>query len=607
MEKLLTLCLERFDVISGEGSHPQNNPPGWLHVIHLYLLKMPLSEQQLSGLYWEEKTFGIEPRWTAEPDIDSITSTLQSFWPSKTVTVAFFAQGAFNKLYQVSVEDEPPLLLRLSLPVDPRYKTLSEVATLRWLSAVTTIPVPQIINYDSSRDSSVGFEWILMTKLGGKSLSDAWTRLDFTTKSDIVRQFASFSACLFQNQLSGIGNIYPSPSLTPSTGRIVSMAFFWGKRIHLDIYRGPFRSSKEWIKARLSLSESDCLSLMEKYPDGTGLDSDAEDELEDAMRTLSITSKLRQLLDRVFPNGTNAEEPTMLCHGDLYRSNILVDDAGKLKGVIDWECASALPLWKACSYPLFLEGRRRHEKPDVSRYQRNQDQEPSELYHEHLLEYELTCLRGLFLEEMERLEPQWTAVFKASQVERDFDLAVENCDKRKFPNKIEIVEPDPTWPARYQLLKSRIEAALGAQALSIAHAGSTSVPGLPAKDVVDMDLTVPDPADEGAYVPALEAAGFHFRTREPHWHQHRFFSCYAPAAANLHVFGLGCPEVARHRIFRDWLARCDGDRQLYAQTKRQAAAATVAAGERLAMYNLRKEPVIREILQRAFRDAGYIK
>ncbi|KAF4983798.1 hypothetical protein FZEAL_882 [Fusarium zealandicum] len=397
---------------------------------------MPLSEQPLSALFWEQKTFGAEPRWSKEPDIDSIKSTVQSIWPSKTVSVAFFAQGSFNKLYQVTAEGQPPLILRISLPVDPPYKTLSEVATIRWISAVAPIPVPQIINYDSSGDSNIGFEWILMTKLEGTSLSQAWTRLDFSTKSAIVRRFTSFASCQFQNQLSGIGNIYSSSSSTPQTGRIVSMAFFWGRRIHLDIHRGPFHSSKEWVEARLSLSESDCLALMDKYPTATGLDSDAEDELDDATRTLKITGKLRQLVSRIFPHETNSEEPTMICHGDMSRSNILVDGSGKISGVVDWEFVSALPLWKACSIPSFLEGHPRHKKPDIRRYEQSQDQEPSELYYEHLLEYELTCLRSLFLEEMERLDPRWIWVYKTSQLQRDFDLALENCDSEILASDI---------------------------------------------------------------------------------------------------------------------------------------------------------------------------
>ncbi|KAJ3542610.1 hypothetical protein NM208_g4004 [Fusarium decemcellulare] len=343
---------------------------------------MPISAAQLRGLSWEKNTFGIEPRWSSEPDLASVTSTIQSLWPSRTVQVVFFAQGAFNKLYQVTVQGEPPLILRVSLPVDPRYKTLSEVATVRWLSAFTTIPVPQVIKFDSSRDSSIGFEWILMTKLGETSLASIWARLDFPSKSTIVRQFASFEACLFRNQLSGIGNIYPpcSSMLTPTTGRIVSMPFFWGNRIHVDLHRGPFLHSNEWITARLQLIEADCITLLNKYPASMELDSDAEDEVDDANRTITVSTKLRQLIDRVFPKEIVSGEPTMLFHTDLTKSNILVDSAGELTGVVDWECVSALPLWKACSYPSFLQGRPRHDKPDASRYRHGQDQVPSQLY-----------------------------------------------------------------------------------------------------------------------------------------------------------------------------------------------------------------------------------
>ncbi|KAH7267934.1 hypothetical protein MRS44_011776 [Fusarium solani] len=206
------------------------------------------------------------------------------------------------------------------------------------------------------------------------------------------------------------------------------MPFFWGDRINLDMDRGPFRHSRDWIAARLQFAESDCLAVLRKYPEGAELDRDAEADREDATRTASIITKLHQLIDLVFPETAMAEETTVLSHTDLSRSNILVDNAGNLTGVVDWECISALPLWKACSYPSFLEGRPRRDKPDATRYAHDLDQIPSRLYLEHLLEYELTLLRPLFLEEMERVEPRWITVFNASQLQRDFDLAVEDCD-----------------------------------------------------------------------------------------------------------------------------------------------------------------------------------
>jgi GrpB-like predicted nucleotidyltransferase (UPF0157 family) len=79
---------------------------------------------------------------------------------------------------------------------------------------------------------------------------------------------------------------------------------------------------------------------------------------------------------------------------------------------------------------------------------------------------------------------------------------------------IEMVEPNPKWPSSFLLIAQRIQAALGGRALAIEHIGSTSVPDLPAKDVIDINLVVADPTAEGDYVRDLEDAGFQFLYRE---------------------------------------------------------------------------------------------
>lgn len=169
-----------------------------------------------------------------------------------------------------------------------------------------------------------------------------------------------------------------------------------------------------------------------------------------------------------------------------------------------------------------------------------------------------------------------------------------------------IVEWDPAWAARFQTIAQRIRGALGDQALSIGHVGSTSVPGLPAKDVIDVDVVVVDPTQEDSYVPLLEAAGFQFLHREPKWHQHRFFGLAEPYA-NIHVFGPDSPELIRHRLFREWLVTHQDDRELYVRAKRQAAAAATLAGETEMQYNDRKESVIRDILSRVYKAHGLLK
>ncbi|KAL4921770.1 grpb/dephospho-CoA kinase [Aspergillus aurantiobrunneus] len=174
--------------------------------------------------------------------------------------------------------------------------------------------------------------------------------------------------------------------------------------------------------------------------------------------------------------------------------------------------------------------------------------------------------------------------------------------------RIEIAEPDPTWPAAFALLEARIKAALPSDNLVyIQHVGSTSVPNLPAKAVIDIDVVVPDPANEAAYVPALESVGFQFLHREPKWHEHRFFGCEEPYA-NVHVFGPDSPEVVRHRLFRDWLRdpKHNGDRELYVNVKRQAANESRKAGETMMEYNDRKEPAIREILKKVYEAHGLL-
>ena len=168
-----------------------------------------------------------------------------------------------------------------------------------------------------------------------------------------------------------------------------------------------------------------------------------------------------------------------------------------------------------------------------------------------------------------------------------------------------MVEPDPAWPWVFASLEDRIRAALGERALAVEHVGSTAVPGLAAKPVIDIDLTVADSADEPAWLPPLEAAGFVLTVREPWWHEHRCLTLDEPPC-NLHVFSPDSPEVVRHRIFRDWLREHPDDRDRYRDAKLGAAVEANEAGEHVMDYNARKEPVVRAIYDRAFRAAGLL-
>lgn len=170
---------------------------------------------------------------------------------------------------------------------------------------------------------------------------------------------------------------------------------------------------------------------------------------------------------------------------------------------------------------------------------------------------------------------------------------------------VEVVDPDPRWPEVYAGLAARIREALGDRVLGLQHVGSTAVPGLAAKPVVDVDLTVADAGDEPAWLPPLEGVGFELRIREPWWQGHRGLRLLSPAC-NLHVFGPDAAEPVRHRIFRDWLREHEDDRSWYAATKRAAAREAAAAGEHVMDYNARKQAVVRQVYDRAFVALGLL-
>ena len=179
--------------------------------------------------------------------------------------------------------------------------------------------------------------------------------------------------------------------------------------------------------------------------------------------------------------------------------------------------------------------------------------------------------------------------------------------RRTGPYEIRVVEPDPGWPADFDRVAAAVRAALGDRVLELHHVGSTSVAGLPAKPVIDVDLVVADPADEAAYLPDLVAAGFRHTIREPWWHEHRLVK-WADPLAHVHMFGPDCPEVVRHRMFREWLTEHADERQRYADAKR-AAAAAMNAREEMGTgmeYNAHKQPVVREIYDRMFRAHGLL-
>ncbi len=140
----------------------------------------------------------------------------------------------------------------------------------------------------------------------------------------------------------------------------------------------------------------------------------------------------------------------------------------------------------------------------------------------------------------------------------------------RVDGKILLVPYDPAWPALYEREAARIRGALGDRVRLLEHVGTTSVPGLSAKPIVDILLVVPDSSDEPSYVPDLAAAGYRLVIREPEWYEHRAFKG-PDTNVNLHVHSPSSPEIERMLAFRDWLRSNDDERDLYLRTKLELA------------------------------------
>jgi GrpB-like predicted nucleotidyltransferase (UPF0157 family) len=151
---------------------------------------------------------------------------------------------------------------------------------------------------------------------------------------------------------------------------------------------------------------------------------------------------------------------------------------------------------------------------------------------------------------------------------------------------------DPSWAAQFEAQATRIRTALGPVATAVEHVGSTSVPGLAAKPIIDINLLVADSADEAAYVPALEALGYVLHLREPGWHEHRLLRLDEPRV-NLHVFTTGSTEHDRMITFRDRLRTDPAALELYLTTKQRLA---VQHWEHVQDYADEKSSVVEQIL-----------
>jgi aminoglycoside phosphotransferase (APT) family kinase protein len=407
-----------------------------------------------AGLAWETPVFcGPTPVWAVEPDAQAVIKVARralDLTDEAECVVEFLGAGAFNKVFTVRCGSYTSYILRVGLPVHPHFKSMSEQATIQYVRQHTSVPIPQVLSAESSNNNELGFEWMVMERVMGDPLADQWLPLSWLKKELLVRNVIALNVQLFQKRFAAMGNLYTAKDLTqlPTANlsntmllgnehstdgtafcldEIVSMEFFTEKHLQVNVPRGPFKSSRDWLAARMQLHIYD----VDHPPEPDSDDSDKNDDSPYAqMHTPEAMKRRAQrvlaLLPQVFPE--TEPEQFVLHHHDLNSSNIMLNSENNLAGIIDWECVTTCPLWFACDIPKFLDDQPRQLLPNPGKWpielQDDDTMDRDSMYYERLEEYEKTQMREFFLSEMRRQCPEWVQVYETSKLKRDFEDVV---------------------------------------------------------------------------------------------------------------------------------------------------------------------------------------
>jgi GrpB-like predicted nucleotidyltransferase (UPF0157 family) len=139
------------------------------------------------------------------------------------------------------------------------------------------------------------------------------------------------------------------------------------------------------------------------------------------------------------------------------------------------------------------------------------------------------------------------------------------------PSTIRVVDYDPSWPATFETLKSRVLQALGTLTVQVEHVGSTSVPGLAAKPIIDMDIVVAAPVDVPLAIEQLSTLGYVHRGNLGVEGREAFGNPSGLPPHNLYLCAQGATALANHLTIRDYLRRNSAAAKTYGMLKKQLA------------------------------------
>jgi len=369
-------------------------------------------EAQRTVMRWshERRHFWPDPVWLSAPNTANIRDLV---WPYlkdlgadyQTIGVEFLAEGGFNRVFTIHTihaytRKKTDYILRVALPVDPYYKTESDVATTEIVRHFTTVPVPTIYAYDSSTNNSIGMEWMLMEKVEGHKLDETWTGMDYNSKLRVTKTLGEWTAQLARISWNKIGSIfmrYTTERLEFYVGRSVTSSLSQENRLKYEVYRGPFETLERFYASIIEATSRDIDNLarafhsgsfrfesispnlrgtfldqhilyyLDGHPDWTEADWHAEQTKELAMLSHAINALKAALPDLCAKSPeTSRELCTILAHNDMSRRNIFVDNFGTPVALLDWEAIQLRPLLCLTDPPDFIRSNEELYEPELN-------------------------------------------------------------------------------------------------------------------------------------------------------------------------------------------------------------------------------------------------
>ena len=342
--------------------------------------------------------------------------------------VEYLAEGTWHKVYTVTTTSSKTneftcYVFRVALPVDPYYKTDSEVATTELVRHSTNIPVPAIYAYDSSTKNKLGLEWMLMERVVGKPLTELWPDMSDDSTLLVTKRVVDWAkqlSTIMRDKVGGIYMRYTEKSIEFYVGRCVHQLLHRDSRLSYNVNRGPFESLHDFYDTTLALIEYETNDLkgrlaleivaglnepldlaphstLQVTANGVSQHLTAEERLyaradkddeDDFRRWLQVDpdyprSTLRDLVVKLRSNlqdlcgsagDSSGKLETLLAHKDVSSDNIFLDETGTPVALLDWENIQLEPPVLLCQFPEYLLSNdmsyvpQRIEKPDPSRF-----------------------------------------------------------------------------------------------------------------------------------------------------------------------------------------------------------------------------------------------